>query len=226
MNDEQLQEVYIWVDEVPLSRPKKNIHRDFSDGVLIAEIVHHYFPHLVELHNYPSSHSVKQKEYNWNTLKEKCFKRMNFPVKKELLLNCARAVPGAVEKLLFRLKHKLESGTVSQQPARRLGPPTHIAKTGENLRSQQDSGKRPSGQQYRGPPVVDEEDDVYVSSGLRDQQQQPPPRGGGDYYGNPGGGAVNEARRQVDAEILVDKEQTILELRETVEILEVGTSPV
>ncbi len=33
---------------------------------------------------------------------------------------------------------------------------------------------------------------------------------------------MDEARRQVDAEILVDKEQTILELRETVEILEVG----
>ena len=28
----QLDEVYKWVDAVPLSRPKKNIARDFSDG--------------------------------------------------------------------------------------------------------------------------------------------------------------------------------------------------
>lgn len=31
-----MQEVYNWVDEIPLSRPKKNIARDFSDcGKLI-----------------------------------------------------------------------------------------------------------------------------------------------------------------------------------------------
>ena len=32
MNDEQLQSVYVWVDSIPLSRPKRNISRDFSDG--------------------------------------------------------------------------------------------------------------------------------------------------------------------------------------------------
>ena len=36
--------LYAWVDEIPLSRPKRNIARDFSDGVLTAEIVAHYFP--------------------------------------------------------------------------------------------------------------------------------------------------------------------------------------
>ena len=27
-----MQLIYNWVDEIPLSRPKKNITRDFSDG--------------------------------------------------------------------------------------------------------------------------------------------------------------------------------------------------
>lgn len=27
-----LQEIYAWVDQIPLSRPKKNFARDFSDG--------------------------------------------------------------------------------------------------------------------------------------------------------------------------------------------------
>jgi len=31
MSEEEMQEVYNWVDEIPLSRPKKNIARDFSD---------------------------------------------------------------------------------------------------------------------------------------------------------------------------------------------------
>ena len=32
LDDETLQQLYTWVDEIPLSRPKRNINRDFSDG--------------------------------------------------------------------------------------------------------------------------------------------------------------------------------------------------
>jgi hypothetical protein len=32
LDEEALQKVYCWVDEIPLSRPKRNISRDFSDG--------------------------------------------------------------------------------------------------------------------------------------------------------------------------------------------------
>ena len=46
LDDEELQRVYMWVDEIPLSRPKRSIARDFADGVLVAEIVHHYFPKI------------------------------------------------------------------------------------------------------------------------------------------------------------------------------------
>ena len=89
-----MQGIYNWVDEIPLSRPKRNIARDFSDGgkfkftifkitsfasyifckkklkklidinlifpsiVLMAEVVKHFLPHLVELHNYSAAHSV------------------------------------------------------------------------------------------------------------------------------------------------------------------------
>lgn len=71
LTEEELNEIYNWVDEIPLSRPKKNINRDFADGVLVAEIVHHYFPRLVELHNYSSAHSTSAKIYNWNTMNGK-----------------------------------------------------------------------------------------------------------------------------------------------------------
>lgn len=50
--EEDLQVVYTWLDSIPLSRPKRNIARDFSDGVLAAEVVKHYIPRLVDLHNY------------------------------------------------------------------------------------------------------------------------------------------------------------------------------
>jgi hypothetical protein len=52
IDEEELQLIYNWVDEIPLSRPKRNISRDFGDGVLMAEIVKHFCPRLVEIHNY------------------------------------------------------------------------------------------------------------------------------------------------------------------------------
>jgi hypothetical protein len=38
LSEDDLQKLYAWVDQIPLSRPKKNIARDFSDGVLLAEV--------------------------------------------------------------------------------------------------------------------------------------------------------------------------------------------
>ena len=32
VTDEELKPLYQWIDEIPLSRPKRNIARDFADG--------------------------------------------------------------------------------------------------------------------------------------------------------------------------------------------------
>lgn len=32
VSDEELESLFIWVDEIPLSRPKRNLSRDFADG--------------------------------------------------------------------------------------------------------------------------------------------------------------------------------------------------
>ena len=32
LSEEALQELYTWIDAIPLSRPKKDLKRDFSDG--------------------------------------------------------------------------------------------------------------------------------------------------------------------------------------------------
>lgn len=71
LTEEELTEIYGWVDGIPLSRVKKNIARDFSDGVLMAEIIHYFAPTVIELHNYNETYSVTRKTYNWNTLNRK-----------------------------------------------------------------------------------------------------------------------------------------------------------
>jgi len=32
LDDQLLQDLYAWIDQIPLSRPKKRIEKDFADG--------------------------------------------------------------------------------------------------------------------------------------------------------------------------------------------------
>ena len=110
MNEEEAQDeeselmyIYEWVDSIELSRPKKNISRDFSDGVLLAEIIKSYFPHMVDLHNYPSCSNTKHKESNWNVLNNKVLKKLHIKLTKNEIESIVKAEPMAIEKLLQRV---------------------------------------------------------------------------------------------------------------------------
>jgi hypothetical protein len=60
-----------WIDGMAFTRQKKNLTRDFSDGVLVAEILKQYFPQWVELHNYAAASSSSAKYINWKTINGK-----------------------------------------------------------------------------------------------------------------------------------------------------------
>ena len=101
--ESELMYIYEWVDSIELSRPKKNIARDFSDGVLLAEIIKSYFPHMVDLHNYPSCSNSKHKESNWNVLNNKVLKKLGIKLTKNEIEKIIKAKPLAIEKLLQRV---------------------------------------------------------------------------------------------------------------------------
>ncbi|CAF1341896.1 unnamed protein product [Adineta steineri] len=61
LDESNLQELYSWIDEIPLSKPKRKIERDFSDGAMVAEIVYYYFPDIININNYISTISFNQK---------------------------------------------------------------------------------------------------------------------------------------------------------------------
>ena len=103
-----MQEVYNWVDSIPLSRPKKNIARDFSDCVLIAEVVKHFCPHLVELHNYSNASSIQQKANNWNTMNQKVLKKFNLQLSPKDIKDAVEMVPEAIERILLTLRIKID----------------------------------------------------------------------------------------------------------------------
>lgn len=102
LDDSTLDDLHKWLETIPFSRPRKHLARDFSDGreikmlfrfnfqnldsfsnfkliVLVAELISHFLPGFVQLHNYVSANSTVYKRYNWDTLS------------KSVTLSCARA---------------------------------------------------------------------------------------------------------------------------------------
>lgn len=94
------------VDAIPFSRVKKNIHRDFSDGLMMAELIYHYNPKIVALHNYPPANSISKKIENWNMLTNKVLKKLGLHLGKQHIEDIANAVPGVIEKVLYDLMLK------------------------------------------------------------------------------------------------------------------------
>ncbi|CAH1258096.1 SPATA4 [Branchiostoma lanceolatum] len=107
LDEESLQELYSWIDEIPLSRPKKNITRDFSDGVMAAEIIRHFQPRMIDLHNYSPANSTQQKLSNWGTLNRKVFNKLNFQVPDDVMRAVCNCKPGVVEVVLNQLRLKI-----------------------------------------------------------------------------------------------------------------------
>ena len=115
LSEEDLHSLYLWVDDLPLSRPKRNISRDFADGVCVAEIMKHFFPTIVELHNFTPANASKGKMDNWNTLNAKVFRKLHFEVTHEEIKDIVGAVPGAIERFLKGLQTKINQIKQRQQ---------------------------------------------------------------------------------------------------------------
>jgi len=146
VSEEELASLYGWLDEIPLSRPKRNITRDFADGVLAAEVIAHYLPRVIEKHNYQTCAGRKQKKGNWDTLNKKVLKR--FP-KMTIPANVIDAIinmrPGVIEVVLIHLRAAIENH----------------------------QGKRKRNIQNSHPEGYDEPKDYTVVDSLRHQSTQP-----------------------------------------------------
>ena len=109
LTDDQLDELYQWVDTIPLSRRKRNLVRDFSDGVLMAEVISHFYPKMVDLFNYSQALRVDSKIYNWKTLNTKVLKKLSMGLDTETIINLANSKPGVIEKVIWKFKSITES---------------------------------------------------------------------------------------------------------------------
>jgi len=163
LTEEQLRALYAWIDAIPLSRPKRNIARDFSDGVLLAEVIAVYFPSLVELHNYSGANSIQQKIYNLETLNTRVLKKLGFQITRSTIEDVVNCRPGAVENVLNALQYKMakyrekKKGSVFSVESKSPRVATPSSKSRQPS-SDPPSGFRPERQQHSGQQAaVDEE---------------------------------------------------------------------
>ena len=121
LDDSSLQALYSWIDNIRLSRPKKNITRDFSDGVLAAEVVTNFIPRLVEIHNYTPASNTTQKLANWQLLNRKVLIKLGLRLPDGILRQIVSCHPGAVEIALHNIKLRVEA-TLSRTRHESHGP--------------------------------------------------------------------------------------------------------
>lgn len=108
MDSDKLRNLYCWVDTIPLSRPKKNIAKDFCDGMMVGEIIAHYCPWLAPLQGLATAGTVERRQRNWDILNGTVLRKLGIQRSKadcDAICNCER---GAIESLLFVLQPVLE----------------------------------------------------------------------------------------------------------------------
>ncbi|XP_040837152.1 sperm flagellar protein 1 [Ochotona curzoniae] len=195
VDEEALHQLYLWVDNIPLSRPKRNLSRDFSDGVLVAEVIKFYFPKMVEMHNYVPANSLQQKLSNWGHLNRKVLHKLNFSVPDDVMRKIAQCAPGVVELVLIPLRQRLEE----RQRRRKQGSGSL-----QELAPQDGSG--------------------YMDVGLSQKAQResvPDPQGGAQFRGTqpPGQSQALQSNPNFVLQI-AEKEQELLASQETVQVLQ------
>ncbi|XP_005183889.1 sperm flagellar protein 1 [Musca domestica] len=99
LNEQQLHELKDWLQSHEIVY--KNLHRDFSDCLPVANLLKKFYSKLVELHNYPPRNNTQLKVNNWETLNLKVLSKIGLQQNKQMLEKFAKAIPGAIESLLY-----------------------------------------------------------------------------------------------------------------------------
>lgn len=192
LSDEQLRSIYAWIDAIPLSRPKRNMARDFSDGCMFAEVISAYFPEIVDLHNYSAASNSQQKIYNFETLNQKVLKKFNYQLDRPTMDALASCKQGVAEIVLNTLQFKMAKYRERKSRKGSNSPHSVVSSRRQNEND------------------IDNNNDN--DRGRRVHSQKKAPK-----KSNPAKASVQAS---VDEEILLEKEDQIRELQETVEILE------
>lgn len=142
--------LFFQVDTIPLSRPRRNLARDFSDAVLAAEVAGFLWPEEKlfgcgsgggaggnggnAVPAFQPANSTAGKIYNWCVFRERVLRRLRIPATRADVEAAARGEPGAAEWILALLRQRAERGgggagaRREQAGAAATPPPTRVVR--------------------------------------------------------------------------------------------------
>ncbi|CAF3261486.1 unnamed protein product, partial [Rotaria sp. Silwood2] len=101
-------DILAWLDTIPLSRPVHNLEVDFSDGILIAEIVAYFFPEYVDLEMFQVARNMSQRTKNWRLLNSDVLPKISLHAPGTLVYDITNGDNRAVELFLLHFREKIE----------------------------------------------------------------------------------------------------------------------
>jgi hypothetical protein len=149
------------------------------------------------MHNYSSANSARQKMYNWATLNQKVFRRLGFLMEKSEIDATVNCKPGAVEVLLMRVQRHIADIRAGKRP--------DISTSGSPVGGDYGAG---FGGALMAPPSASAQDGGAAMA----SQQAYTAAVNAVGSGGAGSGA--------DGAVMAEKDATIRELSETIDILE------
>lgn len=212
LDDQILQDLYAWIDQIPLSRPKKRVEKDFADGVMVAELIKYYFPTWVDLHNYPTANSTQQKLINWGLLNRKVLCRFNLNVPEPVMRGICLGRSGLVEIFLYNLRTKIDDYLYGMET--NPSDPQYRA-LHQKAKTNESNAMTPRPRQGNSPD--DNPDDEYVASYARAGQK---PKGQGGNQPKKSTSMHNLSNDMVSRIEYDEKEQECMAKEEQIQILQ------
>jgi len=103
-----MDELHKWIADLHISKPVKCMPRDFSDAVLLAEIIAHFLPRYLSLSSFAHVNSVALKRYNWETLQKVVLRHLDIQLDALQIQRLANAEPGLIELVLLKVKGRID----------------------------------------------------------------------------------------------------------------------
>lgn len=96
--------LYTWIDTFKFPKPKRNLTRDFSDGVFFVELLKQLSTKvIIESHNVTQTNNKNQKRDNWGQIKKRVNLRTKLKITNKEIENIIDLKPYSIENLLNRL---------------------------------------------------------------------------------------------------------------------------
>jgi hypothetical protein len=131
-------DILAWLDTIPLSRPVRNLDSDFSDGILIAEIIAYFFPEYVDLESFHPARNMSQRTKNWRLLNSEVLPKLSLHAPGTVVHDITNGDHRAVELFLLHLREKLEE---------------HLIRMGKKSRLEWETWRSYNNERYRLPLI-------------------------------------------------------------------------